>query len=180
MNITKCCGCTADVDTDDDYGWSTTQNDYICLSCRENDESTLSTIYLLNKNQKEKYLIGDHIRISDDGDDMRSSGLVVNRQWVSTSTHRGHYDTKIDGWVEVLCGWTTGNWDDPVAQKKIVFNEWVEGLLSGDSKSPVPIALVLDPTSNLFSMGISVLTTAPDDFKLWTGELFDELNQSLA
>jgi hypothetical protein len=72
-------------------------------------------------------------------------------------------------------GWTTGGWDDPVAQKKQIFNQWAERLLAGEIDYEMPIAIVADPTSNVFSMGISVLTPNKKELEEvleYTGDYF--------
>ena len=179
--MNKCCACPADIDTDnDDWGWSATKEDYICTSCRDIDESSLSTIIAVSPNNKTiKYLIGEHTRMSDDGDDMYGSHLIVDRVWVSGDSYRGHYNTTISGWDEVLIGWTTGAWEDEVSDRKKSFNEWADNISTGEILSPVPLAIVLDPTSNVFSMGIGVLTPDPEAFKEWLGTEFGELHKSL-
>ena len=77
-------------------------------------------------------------------------------------------------------GWTTGGWDDSIARRKQVFNQWAESVLSTELESPAPIAIVSDPTSNVFSMGISVLTPEPNRIKEWLGEEFDSLYGALS
>ena len=39
-----CCECNTEVDVDGDYGWSNVKEDYLCLGCRESDESSVSTV----------------------------------------------------------------------------------------------------------------------------------------
>ena len=113
------------------------------------------------------------------GDDLYDVDLTIDRQWVSSDAWRGHYNTTIDGWTEVLNGWTTGGWDDPIAQRKVTFNEWAEQVLKGEIVLPVAVAIIADPTSNVFSMGIGVLTPDPEAFKEWLGTEFGELHKSL-
>jgi len=180
--MNKCCACPVDIDTDnDDWGWSATKEDYICTSCRDIDESSLSTLIVVSPDNKTiKYFIGEHTRMSEDGDDMYDSNLTVDRVWVSSDAYRGHYNTTISGWEEVLVGWTTGAWGDDTANKKQSFNEWAEDVCTGEILPPVPLAIVMDPTSNLFSMGISVLTPHPDKFKQWSESDFQDLSDSLS
>lgn len=180
--MNTCCVCPTEIDIDnDDWGWSATKEDYICVSCRDGDESSLSTIIVVPLNGKTiKYHIGDHTRISEFGDDMYGSGLTVDRVWVSSDAYRGHYNTTISGWDEVLVGWTTGAWGDDTSNRKQSFNEWADDICRGEIIAPVPLAIVLDPTSNVFSMGISVLTTEPDKFKEWANSDFGDLLDSLS
>jgi len=180
--MVKCCACQADIDEEKgDWGWSATKEEYICESCRDIDESSLSTIMLVSPGQKTiKYYVGEHTRMSEDGDDMTLSFLDVDRVWVSSDAHRGHYNTTIAGWEEVLVGWTTGAWGDGTSNRKQSFNDWANDVCTGEIQSLVPLAIVADPTSNLFSMGISVLTPEPEKFKEWFESDFDDLSDSLA
>jgi hypothetical protein len=77
-------------------------------------------------------------------------------------------------------GWTTGGWDDPIARRKATFNQWADSVLTGEVVPPVAVAIVADPTSNVFSMGISVLTPEPKAFKEWLDAEFDELYEALS
>ena len=176
----NCCECTAEVDVEGDYGWSNVKEDYLCLGCRESDESSLSTVNIADAGVTTKYYIGNHVRMTEDGDDLYNTNLTIDRTWVSSSEWRGHFNTTIDGWTEVLNGWTTGGWDDEIARRKVAFNKWADDLLRGEITAPIPVAIVTDPTSNVFSMGISVLTPDPDTFKEWLGTELKELHNSLS
>ena len=177
----KCCECDAFVDSEGDYGWSNVKGDYLCLGCRESDESSVSTVQVVEDGVTKKYYIGDHVRMTEFGDDLYNTNLIIDRTWVSSSEWRGHYETTIAGWTDVMNGWTTGGWGggDPTADRKAVFNIWADTILAGDVRAPVPVAVVADPTSNVFSMGISVLTPEPNAFKEWLDTEFDELYEAL-
>ena len=177
----SCCGCqeTINIETDE-HSWSSIKQDYLCTGCRDTDESSLSTVMMITDGSTKKYYIGDHTRMTEYGNEIWDTELLINRQWVKTNDpHRGHYDTTVDGWSSVMEGWTTGGWDDPIAQKKQKFNQWAEDICTGEIIAPVPVAIVSDPTSNVFSMGISVLTPNPVELKEWLGSEFDELSNSL-
>jgi hypothetical protein len=176
----KCCDCNEPIDTDGDFGWSYVEEDYLCTSCYESDSNHVSTVIVIDDSEPAKYYIGDHIRMNEFGDDMYGTNLTVNRTYVSTDGWRGYYETEIEGWSKVLDGWTTGGWDDEVARRKQTFNEWVESVISGDEVPPVPVAIVLDPTSNVFSTGVSVLTPFPDRLTEWLGETQGELHKALS
>lgn len=178
--MNKCCNCEKEIDIDGDYGWSNTKDDYLCLECRDSDESSLSTVYVANGDWVDKYFVGEHIRINEEGGDIKDSGLTVNREWVSTDAYRGHYNTTIDGWTEVLSGWTTGAWGDATSDRKKAFNEWAEEIILCKIYPPAPIAIVVDPTSNLFSTGISVLTKYVQIFNEWIEENHQVLSKSLS
>ena len=175
----NCCVCNEKVDIEGDYGWSNVKEDYLCLGCRESDEGSVSTVQIIDAGVVKKYYIGNHVRMTEFGDDLYDVDLTIDRQWVSSDAWRGHYNTTINGWTEVLNGWTTGGWDDPIAQRKVTFNEWAEQVLKGEIVLPVAVAIIADPTSNVFSMGIGVLTPDPEAFKEWLGTEFGELHKSL-
>ena len=176
----KCCGCSEAINTDsDDYGWSTTKSDYLCAVCRDMDESSSSVMMVTTNGQTAKYFIGEHLRVDENGEEMSEPDWLITRQWVKSDDHRGFNDTLVDGWTTVLEGWTTGNWDDPTGQRKRKFNEWAESVHDGEIIPPVQIAIIADPTSNIFSTGISVLTPDPIGFKEWLGSELSELQNSL-
>jgi hypothetical protein len=114
------------------------------------------------------------------GDDMFRTNITVNREYVHSSAWRGYFNTTIEGWTQVMDGWTTGGWGDPIAERKQTFNEWAESLMTGDLVPPVPVAIVADPTSNVFSMGISVLTPEPAKLKEWINGDFETLYGALS
>ena len=176
----KCCECEEIVDTEGDFGWSTVKEDYLCWGCYESDQNHSSTVQLVDDGVVRKYHIGDHIRMDEYGDDMYRSKITINREYIHSGAWRGHYETTIEGWTDVMNGWTTGGWDDPIARRKATFNQWADSVLKGDVIPPVAIAIVADPTSNVFSMGISVLTPEPKAFKEWLDTEFDELYEALS
>jgi hypothetical protein len=176
----KCCECGKAVDTEQEYYWSHTKEDYLCLGCYESDSNHVTTVQIVEDGEVTQYLIGDHIRMTEYGDDLYGTNLTFDRKWVSSDGWRGHYETTIQGWEEVLTGWTTGGWDDPIARKKVTFNEWANAVLTGEIVPPVPVAVVADPTSNVFSMGIGVLTPNPSALKEWLDEDFNDLEEALS
>lgn len=175
----KCCNCESDVNEHDDFVWSHTKNAHLCVDCRQSDEESVSTIFIIDGKTIKKYFIGDHVRIDENGEEIDNS-YTIDRTWVSTSGYRGHYDTTIDGWGSVLSGWTTGAWGGEVSNRKDIFNEWAKNLMNGEIETPAPIALVIDPTSNLFSTGISILTKHVGIFNDWVGDFRKDLERSLS
>ena len=165
--VNKCCECEEIVDTEGDFGWSTVKEDYLCWGCYESDQNHASTVQLVTDGAVRKYYIGDHIRMDEFGDDMYNTNVTINREYIHTDAWRGHYETTIEGWTDIMNGWTTGGWGDPIADRKAIFNQWVERLLTGEIEYDMPIAIVSDPTSNVFSMGISVLTPEPNRLVEW-------------
>jgi hypothetical protein len=178
--VSKCCECEEIVDTEGDHGWSAVKEDYLCWGCYESDQTYSSIVQIVDDGAVLKYYIGDHIRMDEFGDDLYNTNLTINREYIHSDAHRGHYETTIEGWTDIMNGWTTGGWDDSIARRKQVFNQWAESVLSTELESPAPIAIVSDPTSNVFSMGISVLTPEPNRIKEWLGEEFDSLYGALS
>lgn len=178
--VSKCCECEEIVDTEGDHGWSAVKEDYLCWGCYESDQTYSSTIQLVTDGVVRKYYIGDHIRMDEFGDDLYNTNVTINREYIHSDAHRGHYETTIEGWTDIMNGWTTGSWGDPIADRKATFNDWAEALLTGELEAPAPVAIVADPTSNVFSMGISVLTPEPNLIKEWLGEEFDSLYGALS
>ena len=176
----KCCECEEIVDAEGDFGWSTVKEDYLCWGCYESDQNHSSTVQIIDDGAVLKYHIGDHIRMDEFGDDMFRTNITINREYIHSDAWRGHYETTIEGWTDVMNGWTTGSWGDPIADRKATFNQWAESVLVGDVIPPVAVAIVADPTSNVFSMGISVLTPEPTTFKEWLDTEFDELYEALS
>lgn len=173
---TKCCDCGEPVDTEVDYHWSNVQEDYLCAGCYESDTSSCATVHIVSPNGVERFYIGKHVRMTEYGDDIAWHGdykaLTFTHEWVSTSAWRGYSETKILGWETVTDGWTTGASDDYIARRKQVFNRWAEDVLSEDIIPPTPVAIISEPTSNVFSTAITVQVPAEcyTEFVRWLSE----------
>lgn len=179
--MNRCCDCERELDIEkDEYTWSSTKNHYLCWECREDDENSLSTINIANGDWVDKYLIGQHVRVDEEGNEIPGK-YSITREWVPSDAHRGHYLTKIYGWETVLSGWTTGQWGDETTERKQVFNQWAQDIISCNEYPPVPIAIVFDLTSNLFSTRVSVLTKDVNAFNDWVKEeQYERLSRSLS
>jgi hypothetical protein len=151
----------------------------VCWSCYESAQNYPSIINLIDAVTTSKIYVGD-LDIHDEyGDSI--SGLKIKREYVSTDAWRGYYNTTIEGWVNVLDGWTTGSWGDPIADRKANFNEWAEALLTQEIYAPCSVAIVTDPTSNVFSTAITVLVKKDDveSFRAWLSDDYDNLYNAL-
>lgn len=179
--MNSCCECEKELDIErDTYTWSSVKKQHLCWECREEDESSLSTINIANGDWVEKYLIGQHVRVDEEGNGIPDK-FSITREWVPTNAHRGHYETKIEGWETVLSGWTTGQWGDETTERKQVFNRWAQDIISCNEYPPVSIAIVFDLTSNLFSTRVSVLTKDVNAFNDWVKEeQYEKLSRSLS
>jgi hypothetical protein len=175
---TLCSGCQTAIDTENEMYWpSHRTDDVFCENCRINDMGYASTIMLFGpdfpptSNGPHRVLVTDHFVEDQWGEEFND--LEVEHRYVHTSAWRGYQETKIVGWTEMVDGWTTGMPDDTVA-RKIDFNEWVEDLAEEQIIPPVNLAVIMDQTSNVFSMAIGVHVPAEqvEDFTTWiNGEL---------
>lgn len=171
----KCGICEETFDLDADYmQWANIAEEWLCEPCYESESQYASTVLLFgpaytgDADGPDRVYVTDKFAMSKYGDD---PDIEVSRDYTRTDGWRGYYTTKIDGWTEVgLKGWTTGDWGDSTGARKRPFNEWVESLK--DEAPPVDVAVVADPTSNVFSTAITVYV--PEDqveaFEEWYGE----------
>lgn len=152
--FTQCNNCESKHDTEE-MRWSTVLEDYICNDCWDSDFGSGATniVFIYPSGDVKKYIVGDLNIIDEYGDD---ADLPIKRAWVSTDGWRGYYNTTIDGWTSALTGWTTGGWDDAVARRKRLFNQFAEELIEGSVVPPCQVALITDPTSNVFSTAITI------------------------
>jgi hypothetical protein len=182
MNTNLCSNCKTELN-EDSMRWSSVLSGEICEGCFDEDMTYPATIRIVNPNgDVETYLVGDLNIITEYGDD---TDLPAKRQWVSTDGWRGYNKTEIDGWVAVLTGWTTGGYDDPIARRKRLFNNFAEYLLTNDIYPPCQVALITDTTSNLFSTAVTVQVLAKDEdtFNNWLNSTeypAEELSHSLS
>lgn len=175
----ECVECKAIVDEETEGGWfSWIADGMVCTSCRESDEQTCSQIKIIEGGESLTVYVGDLFIMNEYGDDEAS--LTINREYHPTDAWRGYYETKIGGYVPIAEGWTTGGWDDAVARRKAIFNDWAQDLLSGEIVTPFPVIIVTDPTSNVFSTAVSVLAHSAMQFTEFFGEeLVETLRDSL-
>lgn len=186
--ITTCAHCGDDIDTDNDmfYGSELDGNTY-CPTCYRTDMEEASTVMLTGPdyerdadNEPIRILVGAWFIEDRWGEPFTDMG--IKREYRSTDAWRGYYETRIDGWTEVLSGWTTGGWGDPTADRKQPFNEWAESLFTGEITPPVNIAVITDRTSNVFSTAIGVFVPEADaeTFTNWMNGELDNLRYALS
>ena len=182
MNDTECINCKTEINPDY-MRWSSVLNAPLCEGCFDEDLSAPSNIRVVHPDgHVDLYLVGDLNIVDEYGDD---TDFPVKRQWVSTDGWRGYHKTEIDEWVAVLTGWTTGGYDDPIARRKRLFNNFAEYLLTNDIFPPCDVALITDSTSNLFSTAVTVQVPAKDEdtFNNWLNSTeypAEELSHSLS
>jgi hypothetical protein len=156
-----------------------------CETCHHNDMRDASTIMLTGPDYDRddegpyRIFVGDWFVEDLWGDPC--SDLKITRTYKS-SGYRGYHETLITGWTEVLSGWTTGGWGDPTAERKQPFNVWAQDIFDGTSVPPVNLAIITDPTSNVFStaIGVSVPDDQVDTFTEWVNGELDNLRYALS
>jgi len=176
--LITCSECETDYNPDEEGTYSMVTEQPVCHSCEESDLQYASTVHLVQDFVLHKFLIGDLFHINEYGDPV---DIGAKRKYVSTDAWRGYNETEIDGLVTVLTGWTTGGWDDSTARRKATFNEWAESITTGEIVPPFKLAIIVDPTSNVFSTSITVQAESRERFIKWVGEdTFEELENALS
>ena len=179
---TKCIGCEEPIDPEhDECQWSDSHEGYACIGCVQSADESASRVYINKGGEVEEYIVTEYVTYDIRNGDI-GSRYNFKRGWHATDGWRGYYETDLEGFTEVLDGWTTGNWGDSVGQRKQVINEWIDEILQGDAFAPCTVAVICDPTSNVFSTSIKVLvpTNKVDTFKDWVGEELEALSNSLS
>jgi len=185
--IFECDNCNDKIDTDDDifYGSEMTGKTF-CGGCYESDRQNASQLIITgpnfqsNDNEPVKLYVSEDFVEDQWGEYI--SEPKVSRTYVSTNAWRGYHETTVEGWTEVLSGWTTGGWGDETAERKLVFNQWAESLFNNETVPPVDVAIATDPTSNVFStaIGVFVPTKKVEEFNLWINGELDNLRYALS
>jgi hypothetical protein len=184
MTTFNCKACEGEFDTDDGSVFSNIVDAYFCYQCYGEDiDGSSKVIFVFSNGGVKQLFIGDAFRTDEYGDEYHNE--KIKREYISNDAWRGHYETTIEGFTEVLGGWTTGSWGDPIADRKALFNDLSTRMVNEELNPPCVVALVFDPTSNLFSVAVSVLvpTGSEEVFKLWLeqeGHTLNDLEDSLA
>jgi hypothetical protein len=147
----------------------------LCFGCYEYDLQHASHATWIHDGEVKRFYIGDHVIMDEYGEEEFYRGEPeFSRVYHSTSGWRGYFETTVAGHVEVpgLTGWTTGDWGDATGNRKATFNDWAEALAKGEIESPVPVIIISDPTSNIFSIAIGVWVAEDDleTFTAWQGD----------
>ena len=191
--IFNCDGCETSIEREADV-WHASEisGKEFCDGCWTEDINAGSSAFIVGpdfaslENEPVRALIGNHFVINKYGDDWdwdsHSKNVKFRRAYHSTDAWRGYYETKIEGWTEIVDGWTTGGWGDPTAERKLPFNKWAEALYEGKIVSPVNVAVITDPTSNVFStaVGVHVPDDKADEFREWLNGELENLRYALS
>jgi hypothetical protein len=185
--IIKCENCSDDINTDEDISYgSESSGKTFCESCYNEDRQNASRVFITGPNFQNDHNEPVTLYVSENFVEDNWGEYItepkVSRTYKSTSAWRGYHETTIEGWSEVLSGWTTGGWGDPTGQRKQAFNEWAESLYNGETVPLVDIAIATDPTSNVFSTAIGVFVPSEkvDEFTLWINGELDNLRYALS
>ena len=172
-HITKCKGCDETIDQDGDGGrYSEKAGAEFCWGCFENDIEHASTItYLVNGDEPRKVLVATNWVV--DGEYYEEiptkESDKIHREWKSSDAWRGHYTTELDDWTEVNEGlFLWGQPTDIVTLGGQLQDMHKDGVL------PCEVALLADPTSNLFAAGCSIWVRN-GDVDAWNAEFKEEV-----
>ena len=147
-----CDGCETKIDREYDWYDFGIDDKVYCDACHSDDINSASTVMFFEPDEEPvKVLVGSAFIVDAEYYETWN-GTKIGSQWVSTDGWRGYNNTSIEGYVEILTGWTTG-WADEYTSRKNHLNEWIEKVLP---TCPIPVALTIERTSNVFSLGIAI------------------------
>lgn len=180
MTLVTCTECDEKIDTDKGGRYSIIKEQYYCGACFESDSFDASKVIFIDETGVKTITVGDAFQLSEYGDNYDKGDIT--RQWVASSPQRGYYETTVEGFTTVIEGWTTGGWDDPVGERKALFNDWLQSLTEQEVSIPFTVVIALEPTSNLFSTAVSVMVkdNNKQDFIAYLGEELPALKEALS
>ena len=163
---TKCSGCDEQLQ-EDFQSYSDLVNKTFCDGCRETDLEYASQLVVVHGGEKQKVTFGDQFALDDDGEVPSWFTDLFDkwdgRNYQKTDGWRGYYDSikQFKGVTEIAGGWTTG-WADETTQRKATFNAWGEEVADGVIPTPYEIYFLAEPTSNAFSIAVTVFCKDKD------------------
>lgn len=171
------CGESLSIENDDVVFSSNLDGDLYCNGCYESDLENSSELILIH-GETSKVMFGDYFAMDSFGDVPDWFEELFNawdgRSYKKTDGWRGHYSSfdKFKDVKRIASGWTTG-WADATTQRKAKFNVWASLLIEGSIETPLPIYLLTEPTSNVFSTGVDVFCKTRDYKKTinWLDEI---------
>ena len=151
-----------------DWQYANRQEGWLCYSCYCSDTEHGSVITTIEQDGTEsRTLIGDYIAMDAEFGDFVNSENVV-REYHRTDGWRGHYCTTLKGWTEVEDGVALAGMPTPATDlASKIKDAQEEGFL------PCKIAIISDPTSNVFSVGVSFFVEEGNEevFTQWVKEV---------
>lgn len=163
----RCKGCEEEfraTEFEETATYANILGDLICEGCIELEHERPSTLIKWN-GKKEVIHWGDYMAWTEDGDDPPAWFWELlgknRREWHSTDSWRGYYETKLNGLVSLVEGWVTDFPDETTADKARAGNLLV--MLNND-RDPLPGELfwLFEPTSNVFSIASEILVKEED------------------
>ena len=159
--------CTERLDGAEDFHYANVSGAELCAGCYESETQYLSTVILFDPREEKpiKYLIGEHVAFDEWGDDAPSG---FQRTYHRTDPWRGYYETTVPSTIEIEAG--ADLWGERTNVRDLaerIQEEHENGTL------PVPVYVVADLTSNVFSLAMTVRISEADEvtFRNWlTGE----------
>ena len=158
--------CTERLDGANGYRYANVTQEELCESCYESECEYLSSVILFDPSEEEEitYLIGDSVAFDQYGDDAPSG---IRRRYVSTDGWRGYHVTEIDNTEEIDSGadlWGLETDIRSIAER--IKQEHKDGTL------PVPVYVVADLTSNVFSVVLTVRVSKANaiSFRRWLNQ----------
>lgn len=172
----KCEGCGefySEQDWEDNGMYGSLSETPICFSCYNSDLENPSTLIRFNPDGEHyRAIFGDFniyhgtLRELYDSDTPDWFAEIMpehwsGRIWHSSSAWRGYFATdEVFQLAKIEDGWMTGDYGD-VPWKKDA-HSFLEALESGQITAPVPIYVLFEPTSNVFSTATTVLSKPSD------------------
>lgn len=181
----KCPGCDEQIEPEVDWiAISPVDGETYCESCHTSDMNYAAVVFVFGPGFEAdsdgpiRYYVGSLFREDRWGEE---PDLDFQQRYHRTDGWRGYTVTTIDGWVEIVDGWSTGDWGDPISDRKRPFREWCEGLHDGTIEPPCPVAVISDHTSNVFStaMGVHVREDDREKFIEWLNGDLEVLHDAL-
>lgn len=159
--LEKCAGC--DEPLNEDYqSYSQLVDKTFCCDCENSDLEYASQLILIH-GDRSSVRFGDNFAYDDDLEIPDWFSELFDewkgRNYEKTDGWRGYYDSlkQFKGIKEIASGWTTGM-PDETTQRKPHFNRFCDDLAESMYQNQYPIYFLAEPTSNLFSISISVFT----------------------
>lgn len=164
-----CASEDCETDVEQDSYMSPINLESYCWDCMDYDLQHSSTLYRFVPGHKADVVrFGDIAVMNEYGDEPGEwfwdlFDGKVSRDWHPTDGWRGYMSSmnNISGATTIAEGWTTG-WVDDSVGRKMIFNEWLSDLTEGEIAYRDDIYVMLEPTSNVFSVGVAVFTFNDD------------------
>jgi hypothetical protein len=173
MEEFTCAICNETFKEGDEYFEDSQHSDFkpevICYGCLEEDLTYPSTVVAIHSEDINKFVFGEYVAFGDyeygvpDWFKEFIPADWTGRTYVQSDGWRGYYDTfkTLENVTEIAEGWFTG-WIDETVTRKQTIADLLGRLEQRDLIPPVPIYVLLEPTSNVFSTATTIFTATKD------------------